>query len=46
MGPTKEIKSYRLDNPLQAQRLAALRDVFHLEEDGEDDNGHGQAASG
>jgi glutamyl-tRNA reductase len=49
MGPTKEIKGYRLNDPVQTQRLAALRDVFHLDEDEDEDRSNGgpdAAASG
>jgi len=35
MGVTMEIKHYRTDNPVQVERLAALRELFHL--DGEDE---------
>jgi glutamyl-tRNA reductase len=35
MGVTMEIKHYKTDNPVQVERLAALRELFHL--DGEDE---------
>jgi len=35
MGVTMEIKHYRTDDPVQVERLAALRELFHL--DGEDE---------
>jgi len=41
MGVTTEIKRYRPDHPQEAERLAALRAMFHLEESepgGEDDD--------
>jgi glutamyl-tRNA reductase len=34
MSLTKEIKQYQPDDPLQMERLAALREVFRLDEDG------------
>lgn len=37
MGITTEIKSYRADDPVQMERLAALRHLFHLD-DGEKQN--------
>ncbi len=39
MGLTTEIKQYRVDDPIQAERLAALRHVFHLDgEPGEEED--------
>ena len=32
MGVTREIKTYRPDHPEEAERLAALRHMFHLQE--------------
>jgi glutamyl-tRNA reductase len=40
MDVTREIKQYRRDDPVEMERLAALRDVFHLGKNGsEDDSG-------
>ncbi len=44
MGLTTEIKQYRSEDPVQMERLAALRQVFHLDagtgaEEGEEENG-------
>ena len=39
MGITTEIKGYRADDPVQMERLAALRHMFHLDNgEGEDDD--------
>jgi len=35
MGVTKEIKRYHVDDPVEAERLATLREVFHLDSDDE-----------
>lgn len=39
-GPAQELKRYRADDPVEMERLAAIRKVFHLDEEvgeGEDD---------
>jgi glutamyl-tRNA reductase len=38
MGVTQEIKSYSRDDPVEMERLATLRDVFHLTRDDESGN--------
>ncbi len=42
MGVTREIKQYKKDNPMQAERLAALREMFGLDDD---EPGGGDAGS-
>jgi glutamyl-tRNA reductase len=39
MTATRELKAYRADDPAHAERLAVLREVFHLDERGEEENG-------
>jgi glutamyl-tRNA reductase len=38
MGVTQEIKSYRPGNPVEMERLAVLRHVFHLDEESEEED--------
>jgi glutamyl-tRNA reductase len=38
-GPAQRIKQYRAGDPVEMERLAALREVFHLDEGGGEDDG-------
>ena len=38
-GPAQRIKQYRAVDPVEMERLAALREIFHLDEGVDEDDG-------